>query len=103
MAASPQGVRMSDTTYVFAPPAVTSLPIVGAAAQYPVRRIYCVGRNYLEHIREFDNDEKAPPIFFSKPRDTIVQDGGTISYATQTENFHFEVELAVAMQSGGYN
>ena len=94
---------MSSTEFVFQPPEVVSLPVAGSSARFPVRRIYCVGRNYLEHIREFDNDEKAPPVFFSKPRDTIVQDGSTIPYATETENFHFEVELAVAIQSGGYN
>lgn len=93
---------MSESTFVFPPPPVVSLPISGSAARFPVRRIYCVGRNYLEHIRELGNDEKEPPIFFTKPHDAIVQDGSTIAYATATRSFHFELELAVAMQSGGY-
>jgi len=89
--------------YVFPPPAVTSLPVAGSTARFPVRRIYCVGRNYLDHIRELGNNEKEPPLFFTKPRDAIVQDGATIPYASVTENFHFELELAVALQSGAYN
>jgi fumarylpyruvate hydrolase len=89
--------------YVFAPPAITSLPVAGGNARFPVRRIYCVGRNYLDHIREMGNDAKEPPIFFTKPRDAIVQDGDTIPYALATENYHFELELAVALQSSGYN
>ncbi len=68
-----------------------------------MRRIYCVGRNYLDHIRELGNDEKQPPIFFAKPADAIVQDGATIAYAAVTENFHYEVELAVAIGKAGHN
>lgn len=89
--------------YVVPVPAVVSLPVAGSAARFPVRRIYCVGRNYLDHIRELGNDEKEPPIFFTKPRDAIEQDGATIPYASATGNYHFELELAVALQSGGYN
>lgn len=81
----------------------TSLPVAGTSARFPVRRIYCVGRNYLDHIRELGNDEKQPPIFFTKPADAIVQDGATIAYASVTENFHYEVELAVAIGSRGSN
>lgn len=94
---------MSSPLYVFPVPEIVSLPIAGSDARFPVRRIYCVGRNYLEHIRELGNDEKEPPIFFTKPRDAIVQDGATIPYASATTNFHYELELAVALQSGGYN
>lgn len=94
---------MSDTQYVVPATARPSLPVAGSHARFPVRRIYCVGRNYLEHIRELGNDEKQPPIFFTKPADTIVQDGSTIAYASVTQNFHYELELAVALQSGGYN
>lgn len=94
---------MSQTGFVLPLPPTISLPVAGSPARYPVRRIYCVGRNYLEHIRELGNDEKEPPIFFTKPRDAIVQDGETIPYATATQNYHFELELAVALQSGGYN
>ncbi|MFT3736532.1 MAG: fumarylacetoacetate hydrolase family protein [Rhodocyclaceae bacterium] len=90
---------MSD--YLVLPPAITSLPVVGDARRFPVRRIYCVGRNYLDHIRELGNDEKEPPVFFTKPRDAIVQDGETIPYALATQNYHFELELAVGLHSGG--
>lgn len=89
--------------FVLPVPPVVSLPVAGNAARFPVRRIYCVGRNYLDHIRELGNDEKEPPIFFSKPRDAIEQDGATIPYAPATENYHFELELAVALHSGGLN
>lgn len=91
------------TEFVFAPPPIVSLPVAGSSARFPVRRIYCVGRNYLDHIRELNNDEKAPPVFFSKPRDAIVQNGSTIPYASATQNLHYEVELAVALHSGGRN
>ncbi|GAB2905555.1 fumarylacetoacetate hydrolase family protein [Uliginosibacterium flavum] len=94
---------MFSLSYVFPAPAVVSLPVAGSDARFPVRRIYCVGRNYLEHIRELGNDEKEPPIFFTKPRDAIVQDGASIPYASVTQNLHYELELAVALQSGGYN
>lgn len=94
---------MSPTEFVLPVPPVVSLPVAGSHAHFPVRRIYCVGRNYLEHIRELGNDEKEPPIFFTKPRDAIEQDGATIPYASATQNYHFELELAVALQSGGYN
>lgn len=94
---------MSSPSYVFPVPAVVSLPVTGSDARFPVRRIYCVGRNYLEHIRELGNDEKEPPIFFTKPRDAIVQDGATVPYASVTQNFHYELELAVALRSGGCN
>ncbi len=89
--------------FVLPAPPVVSLPVVGSEARYPVRRLYCVGRNYLEHIRELGNDEKEPPIFFTKPRDAIVQDGETIPYALATANYHYELELAVALKSGGSN
>lgn len=89
--------------FVLPVPPVVSLPVVGSEARYPVRRLYCVGRNYLEHIRELGNDEKEPPIFFTKPRDAIVQDGETIPYALATANYHYELELAVALKSGGSN
>ncbi|MEC5387247.1 fumarylacetoacetate hydrolase family protein [Uliginosibacterium sp. H3] len=94
---------MSAQEFVVAPPATVSLPVAGSNARFPVRRIYCVGRNYLDHIREMGNDVKEPPIFFAKPTDAIVQDGATIAYAAVTENFHYEVELAVAIGRSGHN
>jgi fumarylpyruvate hydrolase len=91
---------MSDK--VFPIPEVT-LPIVGSALRFPVRRVYCVGRNYLEHIRELGNDEREPPFFFAKHRDCIVQSGARIAYPSLTSSYQHELELVVAMKSGGQN
>lgn len=93
----------ADTLAVPAPVQPT-LPIVGSDARFPVRRIYCVGRNYVAHVREMGGDETRDfPLIFQKPTDSVVQDGGTVSYPPRTDNFHYELELMVAMKSGGYN
>jgi fumarylpyruvate hydrolase len=89
--------------YVISPPTLPSLPVAGNAKLFPVRRVWCVGRNYLEHIREMGNDEREPPFFFAKPSDALVRDGSTIPYPSLTKDFHFEVELVVALKSGGRN
>jgi fumarylpyruvate hydrolase len=82
----------------------TTLPIAGAEDRFPVRRIYCVGRNYVEHIREMkEGDERDPPFFFQKPTDAIVEDGATIPYPSDTEDLQFEIELVVAIGRGGRN
>jgi fumarylpyruvate hydrolase len=80
-----------------------SLPVVGEAGVFPVRRIWCVGRNYLEHIREMGNDERDPPFFFAKHADMLVPDGTVIPYPSLTKDMHHEVEMIVAMKSGGAN
>jgi fumarylpyruvate hydrolase len=80
---------------------VPSLPVAGIDGRFPVRRIYCVGRNYLAHIREMGNDEREAPFFFAKASDMLVQNGATISYPPLTHNYHHEIELVVAMKSGG--
>ena len=87
--------------YAVALPEVISVPVRGTSARYPVRRIHCVGRNYLDHIREMGGDEREPPFFFTKHRDTIVQSGGTMAYPSLTHDLHHELELVVAMKSGG--
>ncbi len=68
-----------------------------ATSRFPVRRVYCVGRNYIEHIREMkEGDERDPPFFFQKPTDAIVTNG-MVPYPPLTEDFHYEVELIVAI------
>ncbi len=80
----------------------TTLPVAGQAQQFAVRRIYCVGRNYLDHIREMgEADERDPPFFFQKPTDAIVQDGATIEYPSCTTDYQFEIELVVAIGLAG--
>src|SRR6266700_7545003 len=79
-----------------------TLAIAGLSARFPVRRIYCVGRNYVAHIREMkEGDERDPPFFFQKPADAVVEDGATIAYPPDTGDFQFEIELVVALGSGG--
>ena len=78
-----------------------SVAVAGGAA-FPVRRIFCVGRNYAEHAREMGTDpDREPPFFFMKSADTVVASGSEIKYPTRTENLHHEVELVIAMGSGG--
>src|SRR2546421_6007315 len=94
---------MSATSFVIPVPRQASLPIAGDSKSFPVRRIWCVGRNYLEHIREMGNDERAPPFFFAKHADMLEPDGAAIPYPPLTKDLHHEVELVVAMKSGGLN
>ena len=80
-----------------------SLEISGSAMRFPVRRIFCVGRNYGEHAKEFGNDERDPPFFFNKPADAIAPSGSTLLYPLQTHDLHHEAELVVAIGEGGSN
>src|SRR6185369_9004633 len=81
-----------------------AVPVIGTRRFFPVRRIYCVGRNYAEHAREMGGDPKRePPFFFSKPADAIVANRLDVPYPSRTENFHHEVELVVALGAGGRN
>lgn len=92
------------TEYTFPPHPRSTVPIAGSAQQFPVRRIFCVGRNYAEHAREMGFDpDREPPFFFTKPADAVVHDGATIPYPALTENFHFEAELVVAIGKEGRN
>jgi fumarylpyruvate hydrolase len=92
-----------DGRYVIPPPPQPALAVAGSSKSFPVRRIWCVGRNYIEHIREMGNDEREPPFFFAKPADAVVADGGKVPYPPVTKDLHFEVELVVALKSGGRN
>jgi len=86
--------------YVF-PPAVTAIP-TSDGAQFPVRRVYCVGRNYAEHAREMGHDpNEAPPFFFGKPADALVTANADMPYPTHTTDLHHEVELVVALGGDG--
>lgn len=89
--------------YVVSAPPQPSLAVVGTQARFPVHRIYCVGRNYLAHVREFGNDEKNPPFFFAKASDMIVADGSSVPYPPLTSNYHHEVELVAAISKAGAN
>ena len=89
--------------YVIPQPPQASIPVAGTGKYFPVRRLWCVGRNYVEHIKEMGQDVREPPFFFAKPPDAIVADGGTVPYPSLTKDMHHEVELVVALQGGGRN
>ena len=91
------------TRYVVPPPPQAALAVAGSDKLFPVRRIWCVGRNYVEHIREMGQDERLPPFYFAKPADAVVPDGATVPYPSLTKDMHHEVELIVALKSGGRN
>ncbi|HEX2217018.1 MAG TPA: fumarylacetoacetate hydrolase family protein [Xanthobacteraceae bacterium] len=96
-------MNAQDGRFVIPQPAQPVIAVAGSSKVFPVRRIWCVGRNYIEHIREMGNDEREPPFFFAKPADAIVPDGGSVPYPPLTKDLHFEVELVVALKSGGRN
>jgi fumarylpyruvate hydrolase len=87
-------------------PPLASVPVAGGG-MFPVRRIYCVGRNYVEHAQEMGFTGREPPFFFMKPTDAVVPvaegETGVIDYPSLTKNFHYEVELVVAIGRGGRN
>ena len=93
-------------SYVFEP-AISSLPIVGKTERFPVRRIYCVGRNYVEHAKEMGFTGREAPFFFLKPSDALVPvEAGTtatMAYPTLTKDLHHEIELVAAIGKGGSN
>lgn len=88
--------------YVFTPPPTPSVAVFGSGDRFPVRRIFCVGRNYAAHAREMGRDpDREPPFFFTKPADAVVDGGETVSYPPETENFQYEAELVVAIGKAG--
>lgn len=94
-------------SYVFQPAPVVSVPVIGRAERFPVRRIYCVGRNYVEHAKEMGFTGREAPFFFLKPADaTVVVDAGetaTIPYPSLTKDLHHEIELVACIGTGGKN
>jgi fumarylpyruvate hydrolase len=92
--------------HVIPTPPVTALPIANSSDLFPVRRVYCVGRNYAAHAREMGGDPtREPPFFFMKPADAlqVVPEGQMVNhpYPPKTQNYHFEIELVVALAKGG--
>jgi fumarylpyruvate hydrolase len=94
-------------SYVFQPAAAASVPVAGRAERFPVHRIYCVGRNYVEHAREMGFTGREPPFFFLKPADAVVAvaagETGSVPYPSLTRDLHHEIELVVAIGTGGRN
>ncbi len=88
--------------FVIDPAPVPSVAVAGSSDRFPVRRIFCVGRNYAAHAREMGKDpDREPPFFFLKPADAVVDDGATIAYPPETANLHYEAELIVAIGKAG--
>jgi fumarylpyruvate hydrolase len=90
---------MDDLPQLIAP----CVAISGSELRFPVRRIYCVGRNYAEHAREMGNDPRESPFFFSKPADAVVASGSRLPFPVKTSDLHHEVELVIALRKGGAN
>jgi fumarylpyruvate hydrolase len=89
-------------SYVIPAPLQPSLPVYGSDLRFPVRRVFCIGRNYAEHAREMGATvEKDTPLFFCKPADAIVADGADVPYPQATADLHHEVEMVVALGGGG--
>jgi fumarylpyruvate hydrolase len=88
--------------YVFPPVPQPAMPVKGSDKLFPIHRIYCVGRNYAEHTKEMGGDTRDPPFFFQKNASNARTDG-TFPYPPGSSNVHFEVELVVALKSGGAN
>jgi fumarylpyruvate hydrolase len=101
------GAAMNDIasatpSFLFQPPPTPYLPIEGSDQRYPVRRIYCVGRNFAAHAIEMGHDpNKEPPFFFQKNPDDLVLEGSPFPFPTMSDDVHFEIELVVALNRGG--
>lgn len=90
--------------YVFQPKDPATVAVAESNDRIPVRRIFCVGRNYAAHAREMGKDpDRDPPFFFTKPADAVVESGETVAYPPETENFHYEAELVAVIGTGGTN
>ena len=93
-----------ETRYIFDAPDITSMAINGSSERFPIRRVYCLGRNYRAHaIESGDNPDETPPFFFIKPRDAVVDSRNGFPYPPKTKALRYEVEMVVALKSGGAN
>lgn len=89
-------------SFVFDPTPTVSLAVAGGDARFPVRRIFCVGRNYAAHAREMGKDpDREPPFFFTKPADAVVAGGQSLPFPSRSQNLHYEAELVVCLGRGG--
>ncbi len=89
--------------YAITPPPQASVALAGETTRFPVRRIFCVGRNYAAHAREMGKDpDREPPFFFTKPADAVVDSRSKIPYPPETNDLHYEIELVVALDKGGF-
>lgn len=89
--------------FVIDPPAPAFVSVYGGGA-FPVRRIFCIGRNYADHVREMGGDpKKSSPVFFTKPADAVAANNSVIPYPQSTDDLHFEGELVLALKAGGQN
>ena len=90
--------------YIIDAPAIPSLPVIGSDQRFPIRRVFCIGRNYAEHAREMGATvDKSTPMFFCKPADAVVGDGADVAYPQATADLHHEVEMVVALGAGGHD
>ncbi|MBY4946830.1 fumarylacetoacetate hydrolase family protein [Cupriavidus respiraculi] len=90
------------TEFVIQPAPQASVAVAGGTARFPIRRVFCVGRNYAAHAREMGKDpDREPPFFFTKPADAVVPAEGTVAYPPLTDNLHHEIEMVVAISKGG--
>jgi len=88
--------------YVIDPPVQPSLPVIDCEERFPIRRVFCIGRNYAEHAREMGASvDASAPMFFCKPADAVVADGADVAYPSATADLHHEVEMVVALKAGG--
>jgi fumarylpyruvate hydrolase len=102
MAARNEGVLILN--HVIVPPAVVTLPVKGGEQLFPVRRIYCIGRNYAAHAIEMGHDpNRESPFFFQKNPDNLLPEGRDFPYPAKTDDVHHEIELVVALKTGGAN
>ena len=91
-----------DPHYVIAPQPQAAVPVEGSPKSFPERRVYCVGRNYAEHAKEMGHDPtREPPFFFQKNPDSLVVNGDAFPYPPKSKDVHHEIELVVAIGTGG--